>query len=38
MKRVLCTKPEVGTTAWGLVKEGKTQAENVGPLYIHMIS
>ena len=29
MKRVLVTKPEAGTTAWGLVEEGKEQAKNV---------
>lgn len=36
VKRVLCTKPEVGTTAWGLVEEGKTQAKNVSPLQIQL--
>ena len=31
MKRVLVTKPEVGTTGWGLMEEGKEQAKNVSP-------
>ena len=29
VKRVLVTKPEVGTKAWGLVEEGKKQAKKV---------
>ena len=29
VKQVLVTKPEAGTTAWGLVEEGKAQAKRV---------
>lgn len=36
VKRVLCTKPEVGTTAWGLVEEGKKQAKNVSPRHFFL--
>ena len=28
------TKPEAGTTAWGLVEEGKEQAKNVSPCFL----
>ena len=38
MKRVLCTKPEAGTTAWGLVEKGKEQARNVSSLTIDCVS
>ena len=37
MKQVLVTKPEQGTTLWGLVEEGRKQAKAVRHLAMHTI-